>query len=64
MFISTFLHYYTVLFYSDLGVHVDGFISNIAHSFVVGATKVRLWLWMPQSTFFILLEVHLTLLFF
>ncbi|XP_016135550.1 proliferation-associated protein 2G4-like [Sinocyclocheilus grahami] len=23
----------------DLGVHVDGFISNIAHSFVVGATK-------------------------
>uniref|UniRef100_A0A673KWP5 Proliferation-associated protein 2G4-like n=1 Tax=Sinocyclocheilus rhinocerous TaxID=307959 RepID=A0A673KWP5_9TELE len=24
----------------DLGVHVDGFISNIAHSFVVGATKV------------------------
>uniref|UniRef100_A0A8C8END0 Peptidase M24 domain-containing protein n=1 Tax=Oncorhynchus tshawytscha TaxID=74940 RepID=A0A8C8END0_ONCTS len=24
----------------DLGVHVDGFISNVAHSFVVGATKV------------------------
>ncbi|KAF4096663.1 proliferation-associated protein 2G4b [Onychostoma macrolepis] len=23
----------------DLGVHVDGFISNIAHSFVIGATK-------------------------
>lgn len=23
----------------DLGVHVDGFISNVAHSFVVGATK-------------------------
>ncbi|KAK9954224.1 hypothetical protein ABG768_016317 [Culter alburnus] len=23
----------------DLGVHVDGFISNIAHSFVVGASK-------------------------
>ncbi|KAA0707114.1 Proliferation-associated protein 2G4 [Triplophysa tibetana] len=23
----------------DIGVHVDGFISNIAHSFVVGATK-------------------------
>lgn len=29
----TFIH-------SDIGVHVDGFISNIAHSFVVGATKV------------------------
>lgn len=26
--------------YSDLGVHVDGFISNVAHSFVVGVTKV------------------------
>ena len=25
---------------SDLGVHVDGFISNVAHSFVVGANKV------------------------
>lgn len=25
---------------SDLGVHVDGFISNVAHSFVVGVTKV------------------------
>uniref|UniRef100_A0A6Q2X3K9 Peptidase M24 domain-containing protein n=1 Tax=Esox lucius TaxID=8010 RepID=A0A6Q2X3K9_ESOLU len=24
----------------DLGVHVDGFISNVAHSFIVGATKV------------------------
>uniref|UniRef100_A0A7N8WLY5 Proliferation-associated 2G4, b n=1 Tax=Mastacembelus armatus TaxID=205130 RepID=A0A7N8WLY5_9TELE len=24
----------------DLGVHVDGFISNVAHSFVVGVTKV------------------------
>ncbi|XP_036389744.1 proliferation-associated protein 2G4 [Megalops cyprinoides] len=23
----------------DLGVHVDGFIANVAHSFVVGATK-------------------------
>uniref|UniRef100_A0A6Q2Y1J0 Peptidase M24 domain-containing protein n=1 Tax=Esox lucius TaxID=8010 RepID=A0A6Q2Y1J0_ESOLU len=23
----------------DLGVHVDGFISNVAHSFIVGATK-------------------------
>ncbi|TRY55588.1 hypothetical protein DNTS_021480 [Danionella cerebrum] len=23
----------------DLGVHVDGFISNVAHSFVIGATK-------------------------
>ncbi|KAJ8403977.1 hypothetical protein AAFF_G00343270 [Aldrovandia affinis] len=23
----------------DLGVHIDGFISNVAHSFVVGATK-------------------------
>lgn len=28
------------VFYSDLGVHVDGFISNVAHSLVVGATKV------------------------
>lgn len=26
---------------SDLGVHVDGFIANVAHSFVVGASKVR-----------------------
>lgn len=25
---------------SDLGVHVDGFISNVAHSFIVGVTKV------------------------
>lgn len=28
------------LLFSDLGVHVDGFISNVAHSFVVGVTKV------------------------
>lgn len=27
---------------SDLGVHVDGFISNVAHSFIVGVTKVCL----------------------
>lgn len=27
-------------FLSDLGVHVDGFISNVAHSFIVGVTKV------------------------
>ncbi|KAI5109157.1 proliferation-associated 2G4, a, partial [Silurus meridionalis] len=26
----------------DLGVHVDGFISNVAHSFVVGASKEAL----------------------
>ena len=26
--------------FSDLGVHVDGFISNVAHSLVVGVTKV------------------------
>ncbi|XP_051914109.1 proliferation-associated protein 2G4b [Hippocampus zosterae] len=25
----------------DLGVHVDGFISNVAHSFVVGVTKEK-----------------------
>ncbi|KAG7233130.1 hypothetical protein INR49_007438 [Caranx melampygus] len=25
--------------FKDLGVHVDGFIANVAHSFVVGATK-------------------------
>lgn len=25
---------------SDLGVHVDGFISNVAHTFAVGVTKV------------------------
>lgn len=30
-----------VFVYSDLGVHVDGFISNVAHSFVVGVTKVN-----------------------
>ena len=28
--------------YSDLGVHVDGFISNVAHSFVIGASQVSL----------------------
>lgn len=27
-------------FNSDLGVHVDGFISNVAHSLIVGVTKV------------------------
>lgn len=30
-----------VYLFSDLGVHVDGFISNVAHSFVVGVTKVK-----------------------
>lgn len=25
----------------DLGVHIDGFIANVAHSFVVGASKVK-----------------------
>lgn len=30
---------------SDLGVHVDGFISNVAHSLIVGVTKV--WLRSP-----------------
>lgn len=28
-------------FCRDLGVHIDGFISNVAHSFVVGASKVK-----------------------
>uniref|UniRef100_A0A673I715 Proliferation-associated 2G4, a n=1 Tax=Sinocyclocheilus rhinocerous TaxID=307959 RepID=A0A673I715_9TELE len=34
----------------DLGVHVDGFISNVAHSFVIGATKVCVFMavWMPK----------------
>lgn len=30
---------------SDLGVHVDGFISNVAHSLIVGVTKVRRLCW-------------------
>lgn len=34
---------------SDLGVHVDGFISNIAHSLVVGATKVSHFIPTPAS---------------
>ncbi len=65
-FLCLLAHFFiiTLFFYSDLGVHVDGFISNIAQSFVVGATKVCLLLWMPQNSFFILLEVHITLLFF
>lgn len=29
------------MLFRDLGVHVDGFIANVAHSFVVGASKVR-----------------------
>ncbi|CAB1353777.1 unnamed protein product [Coregonus sp. 'balchen'] len=33
----------------DLGVHVDGFISNVAHSFVVGATKAALRLVKPGN---------------
>ncbi len=38
-----YAYFFTFLFSinSDLGVHVDGFISNVAHSFVIGATKVR-----------------------
>ena len=26
--------------FSDLGVHVDGFIANVAHTFVVGVAQV------------------------
>lgn len=26
--------------FSDLGVHVDGFIANVAHTFVIGVAQV------------------------
>ena len=29
-----------LLLFSDLGVHVDGFIANVAHTFVVGVAQV------------------------
>lgn len=43
VFLQLCLFFYFLVFSlnSDLGVHVDGFISNVAHSFVIGATKVR-----------------------
>lgn len=37
---------------SDLGVHVDGFISNVAHSLIVGVTKVSPKSYVHQSTLF------------
>lgn len=37
---DTSLFLFFVSPYSDLGVHVDGFISNVAHSLIVGVTKV------------------------
>lgn len=33
----------------DLGVHVDGFIANVAHSFVVGASKVRIFIYLLNT---------------
>lgn len=30
----------SALAFSDLGVHVDGFIANVAHTFVVGVAEV------------------------
>lgn len=35
----------------DLGVHVDGFIANVAHSFVVGASKVLAFFKYPELMF-------------
>lgn len=37
---------------SDLGVHVDGFISNVAHSLIVGVTKVSPKSYAHQPTLF------------
>lgn len=43
----------------DLGVHVDGFIANVAHSFVVGASKVRAFFkTLLQSQFCVLSLEH------
>jgi len=46
--------------HSDLGVHVDGFISNVAHSFVIGATKVcvhaYIYFFPPTVSTFLILE--------
>lgn len=39
-----FYYYFLLILCRDLGVHVDGFIANVAHSFVVGASKVRMHL--------------------
>lgn len=44
----------------DLGVHVDGFIANVAHSFVVGASKVRVFLQiLLKSKFCVLSHRHI-----
>lgn len=40
LFNSLFFPFLLILC-SDLGVHVDGFIANVAHSFIVGASKVK-----------------------
>lgn len=37
---------------SDLGVHVDGFISNVAHSLIVGVTKVSPKSYVRQAALF------------
>lgn len=61
--ISSFL----LILCRDLGVHVDGFIANVAHSFVVGASKVRTTSFFLLSSAFVsvrcpLLREHLDVL--
>lgn len=38
---NSFVFPFLLILCSDLGVHVDGFIANVAHSFIVGASKVK-----------------------
>lgn len=39
--VNSFVFPFLLILCSDLGVHVDGFIANVAHSFIVGASKVK-----------------------
>ena len=34
--------------FSDLGVHIDGFISIVAHTVVIGASAVNIWFLLPH----------------
>ena len=37
------------LFFSDLGLHIDGFIAAVAYTVVVGATKVSLHVYVYKT---------------
>ena len=38
---SSYCSIYSLLYFSDLGAHIDGFIAVVAHTLVIGASKVR-----------------------